>query len=279
MKCITLAKSLEAKNIEDVAESLETRPAKSFIERQVVDVERGTAYSKLLNNLQGVYSAQDFDRLTETVKDKEATLGSDDTISFRRDDGFFSSVLEAYNNHWNLRSSPDDWWYCVIRRIALAIDKNAQKPSVRHLFVDHKGKQTLQVKVPSDNIYDIDYSMFFDDMSKQITDHVKMPEYVNAVTADFSVTTSTQKIVSQITLMSSVQEFFSYECMTSCGIPAVEMVGTEEDWGKLQSKLKVLKKFLKPISNDIELTTEWWAQVKKVFKRLLATYKGKPDKG
>ena len=37
-------------------------------------------------------------------------------------------------------------------------------------------------------------------MSKAISENVKVPEYVDTMTADFSVTTSVQKIVSQIAL-------------------------------------------------------------------------------
>ena len=51
------------------------------------------------------------------------------------------------------------------------------------------------------------------------------------MTADFSTTTAVQKIVSQITLMNSVQDYFHYEMALGCGIPAVEMFGTETTTG------------------------------------------------
>ncbi len=53
---------------------------------------------------------------------------------------------------------------------------------------------------------------------------------MNGITADFSTTTAAEKIVSQITLMYSVQEYFDFKMTTRCRIPAVEMLGTEEDW-------------------------------------------------
>ena len=79
-------------------------------------------------------------------------------------------------------------------------------------------------------------------MSKKISEKVKVPGYVEAITADFSVTSSVQKIVSQITLISTIQECFDFGMKTMFGIPAVEMLGAKEDSKKLQSKLKVLKK-------------------------------------
>ncbi|EDO40178.1 predicted protein, partial [Nematostella vectensis] len=66
-------------------------------------------------------------------------------------------------------------------------------------------------------------------MSQQIDENIKVPGYVETVTADFSSTTAVQKVVSQVTLMSSVQEFFDFECMLMCGIPAIEMLGSVQD--------------------------------------------------
>ena len=66
--------------------------------------------------------------------------------------------------------------------------------------------------------------------------------------------------------------------MFECGIPAVEMLGTEDDWNKLQSKLKVLWTLLEPIENDLGLSSEWWDLVEKVFRKLLSTYQGRPGK-
>ena len=115
-------------------------------------------------------------------------------------------------------------------------------------------------------------------MSKKIQENVKLPEFVAGITADFSTTTAVQKIVSQITLMYSVQKYFRYKILSRCGIPAVEMLGTEDDWSKLQSKLKIVRTLLEPIENDLGLSSEWWILVEKVFRKLLSTYQGRPDK-
>ena len=65
--------------------------------------------------------------------------------------------------------------------------------------------------MPVNNIYDVDYTFFFDEMSKEISKNVKVPSYVDVISANFSSTTPVQRIVSQITLMSSLQEFFEYK--------------------------------------------------------------------
>ena len=91
------------------------------------------------------------------------------------------------------------------------------------------------------SIYTVDYSWFFDQIAKGIQENMKVPEFVDGMTADFGTTSAVQKIVSQITSMYSVQDYFQYKLIFSCGIPAVEMLGTEDDWSKLQSKLKLLR--------------------------------------
>ena len=201
-------------------------------------------------------------------------VGSEETIYSIGDCGLFAAILTAYNNHWKLRTSPDDWWFCVIKRVACAIDKNAEKESVRKMFVHHEGKKTIEVVVPDTSIYTVDYSWFFDQISKGAQENIKVPEFVDGMTADFSTTTAVQKIVSQITMMTSVQEYFRFGMKCGCGIPAVEMLGTEDDWSKLKSKLKVLRTLLEPIENDLDLASEWWDVVEKVFSNLLATYQG-----
>ena len=214
------------------------------------------------------------DPILPVSKQVVTAVGSEEKIYSIGDCGLFAAVLTAYNNHWKLRTSPDDWWFCVIRRVSCAIDKNANKESVRKMFVDHEGKKTIEVVVPDTSIYTVDYSWFFDQISQGVQASIKVPEFVDGMTADFSTTTAVQKIVSQITMMTSVQEYFAFGMKCGCGIPAVEMLGTEDDWSKLKSKLKVLRTLLEPIENDLNLPSEWWDVVEKVFSNLLATYQG-----
>ncbi|XP_068747060.1 uncharacterized protein [Montipora capricornis] len=209
----------------------------------------------------------------------KVVLGSEGEIySLPADCGMFAAVSIAYSYHYNLRTSPDDWWFCVIKRVAYAIDANAKKESVRKMFVDHKGKKDITVFVEERDILKVDYEYFFDEITKGIRENVKVPEFVDGTTADFSTTTPVLKIVSQITLMYSVKEYFNYGKRMGCGIPAVEMLGTEEDWAKLTSKLKVLRSLLEPIEKDLGLDEAWWNVVQEVFHNLLKTYQGKPDR-
>ena len=149
---------------------------------------------------------------------------------------------------------------------------------MRNMFVDHEGKKkTIELQVNDPTIHTVDYNFLFDQITKQLKENLKVPEFVDGVTADFRTTSAVQKIVSQITLMYSVNQYFDFAMMCGCGIPAMEMLGSEEDWMKLSSKLKVLRTLLEPIENDLGLSSKWWDLVQKVFWNLQATYRGNPD--
>ena len=203
-----------------------------------------------------------------------SALGSEEEVYSITYFEMFAAVFTAYSHHYKLRTSPDDWWFCIIKRVACAIDENTQKESVGKMFVDREGKKTTEVPVNDPSIYTVDYSWFFDQITKGIKENVRVPEFVDGMTADFGTTTPVQKIVSQITLMYAVKQYFDFCMSTLCGIPAVEMLGTEEDWKKLTSKLKVLRTLLKPIESDLGVQLKWWDLVEKVFWKLIETYQG-----
>ncbi len=277
MKCVELAPKLVSAKRSDVPNS-EAKSAQAHFEGYVNDED---TRMELEMSRTGDYSedaAYRFFYHKATFEPQVASLGSDELIHCEENNGIFSAALTAYNKHWKLRTTPDDWWFCVIKRVSLAIDQNGNKDAVRKMFVNHEGKKTLTVAVPNATIYDVDYPSFFDKMANEIARNIKVPKYVEAVTADFTTTTADTKIVSQMTVMSSVKKYFLFNMVCICGIPGVEMLGTEEDWAKLSEKLKALREILKPIEDEIGLTKEWWSHAEKVFQKLLKTYQGKPDK-
>ena len=284
IKCISLDSNLVPSKFDD--SKLTQSPAKQLIDKyafntkchfDVLREQNGAKVKKATKWLGWVFCNRSVEKAQQLPVSKQVVtaVGSEENIYSIGDCGLFAAVLTAYNNHWKLRTSPDDWWFCVIKRVACAIDKNANKKSVRKMFVDHEGKKTIEVVVPDTSIYTVDYSWFFDQISKGVQANIKVPEFVDGMTADFSTTTAVQKIVSQITMMNSVQEYFRFGVKYGCGIPAVEMLGTEDDWSRLKSKLKVLRTLLEPVENDLHLSSEWWDVVEKVFNNLLATYQGR----
>ena len=191
-----------------------------------------------------------------------------------------STVYESYNRHYNLRTGPEDWWYTIIQTVALAIDNNSKNNQVRKFVVQHEGKKELEVIVGRGelNVEHIDYSWSFNQFSEKIEENINVPEYVQQMIPDFTTTTSIHRIVSQITLMTSVQEYFEYTASSLCGIPAIEMKGTKEDWVNLVMKVKALRQTLQPIETVIGLGRNWWNKVEDIADRLLDSFNGNPNK-
>ena len=62
-------------------------------------------------------------RILPESKQAVTAVGSEETIYSIGDCGLFAAVLTAYNNHWKLRTSPDDWWFCVVKRVACTVNQ------------------------------------------------------------------------------------------------------------------------------------------------------------
>ena len=73
---------------------------------------------KLRRNLKTDSEAPDTskdDREKQVKKEEEFVIGSDGEVFFDHDFGFFGAILACYNNHWVLKTSPDDWWNVIVR--------------------------------------------------------------------------------------------------------------------------------------------------------------------
>ena len=125
---------------------------------------------------------------------------------FDHDWGFFSAILACYNNHWVLKTSPDDWWNVIVRNIAQAIDSNGKNNKVRDFFINEEvepvqsesvlvcvspkdsNKKYIEVQLPG-RLDNVNYSWLFDQFSKGIRKNIVIPGYVDIMQADFSTTT------------------------------------------------------------------------------------------
>eukprot|EP00092_Neocalanus_flemingeri_P059812 GFUD01071617.1.p1 GENE.GFUD01071617.1~~GFUD01071617.1.p1 ORF type:complete len:273 (-),score=78.57 GFUD01071617.1:60-878(-) len=166
-----------------------------------------------------------------------------------------------------------DWWLTIVQRVAAAVDRNSKKDTVRKHFVAHEEKKKIVVDIK--DISDIEAD-FFNQISQQVSNNLKDPEYVSNLQPDFSTTTPLHGIVGNIAMMSSLQEYFEYRGRIACGIPAIDMKGTLADWEKLANKFADLRDRLAPINGEIGLEN-WWGGVEEVLNQLVHTFKGKPD--
>ena len=123
----------------------------------------------------------------------------------------------------------------------------------------------------------MDYDWFFQAMISEITENINKPEYTSLMKADFSQSTSVDRIVNNIMLMYSFKEYFEYRMRSLCGIPGVVMLGSEDDWLRLLEKLVKVEELLKPLEEVLQLG-DWFKSSQTVLQKLLETFRGNPDK-
>lgn len=153
---------------------------------------------------------------------------------------FYGAFVEAYNTHKDIVLSPDDVWMVINLQFSKYINDNAEK--MRDMLVNHSGKKTLQVKTWNE-LEESQWDEFFTLMSDEIAKNTKDGIF-ELLKADFTSTTTVERIISTATIMNSFKKYFNYgRCIPSCGIKNVQFMGTLEDWTKLRIKVLELKKY------------------------------------
>ena len=210
----------------------------------------------------------------DSLEDFEVVAGSDcGQIYFDHDCGFFFAVLASCNNHWILKTSPDDWWSIIVRNISQDIDQNAHKENVWRFLDKKDAKEAIELQLPSS----LSSSWLFDKFSEHLRKAKMSSEYFDNMEAKFSTTTYDQSLANQVMLMSSLQKYVDFKIVTKCGINGAIMNGALQDWELLLSKYTRLKKIFKPIPAGIGLKP-WFESTRKMLKNLLETFEGKPDR-
>ncbi len=160
---------------------------------------------------------------------------------------FVNALHLAFSEHRPILISPDMIWLMICQGLAQHININAE--DLRKQFVKHKGKIDLSVtrdefvKGSSKN----DWQGVFEELSQKIGDNC-VSDIKNLIVAEFSTTTEIEKAAYEITLMESMQNYFTYSGTTMCGIPSITINGTVEDWDLIIQKSKQLKKY----------KLDWW---------------------
>lgn len=149
---------------------------------------------------------------------------------------FAWAVGLSFSRHYPLVLSPDSVWLTISQGLANHINKFPE--DVRKKFVAHEGK--VQIVIQRDNFIkgsqDNDWEGAFEEFSSRIKEHIG-PANHSMIVSDFTTTGPTERAASEVVLMDAMKSYFEYGCVTCCGIPNIELLGTVEDWEKLRSKV------------------------------------------
>lgn len=217
------------------------------------------------------------------VKNPIAYSFKKDNLCYLGQDIFFKFMVEAYADHRPIVLSPDIIWNVIAQGFSQHVNNNPE--ALRDRIVYHeKGKIKLTITTNEElHSPNVKWDDLLDAFDKQIAESTK-DNLADVMRADFSTTDKTARIVSQMTLMSSVKAFFDYSVIyVKCGIPSITLEGTPEDWLKVRNKAIQLRKYdldwwlidLIPILNEFFQASQ--GNVHKVFWRNIVK-KDRPEK-
>jgi len=188
--------------------------------------------------------------------------------------GFFGALVSAYSSHHHLVLKPDDVWIAIMLGFDALMNrgmpgKKGIAEALRSKLVQHEGQLELRAS-GGGTIRSFD----MDDMVAQLIKGIET-HTVEGVAAwaepSFTTTTALDRLVGRMTLMSSLQSFFSYTMHLRCSLPAVTLLGTQGDWSALRAKADMLVRLGHPA------LVEWHARLVPVLDKLVQTAAGEPD--
>ena len=187
--------------------------------------------------------------------------------TFKGKDVFFQTIVRAYAEHRPLVLSPDMVWLLISQGFARYV--NAHSDELRDQIVSHTEKMDLVVETTKNLLYeDADWKKLIAGFAAQINEYTK-GDVGKTITADFTTTGVTERIVSQVTLMETVKTYFDYVVhYMGCGIPSITLMGTPQDWQKVLEKTEQLEKYG---------MGDWFKSLKPILTEFIKASEGKPN--
>ena len=182
-------------------------------------------------------------------------------------DAFYQCVKYAYAHHRSLEFSPDMIWLLISQGFARYVNEHPEE--MRDRLVYHKGKKDIVVQVDNDLLADsVDWQKVIGGFAKEIEKNTKK-DIAGILTADFSTTSPTELLASQVTLMETTKAYFNYVAISiACGIPSITLQGTPADWKNVLEKTQKL--------SDYGMKS-WIDSLVPILKEFIAASEGKPN--
>jgi hypothetical protein len=177
-----------------------------------------------------------------------------------------AAVHLAFTDHRPLCLSPDMVWLLICQGVANHVNANAE--SLRPRLVAHPGKATIVVR--RDDFVkgspENPWAEVFGEFAAAVRDHIG-PSH-DLFLPRFSTTGPVERAAAQVVLLDAVQSYFSYECHSLCGIPAVTLEGTPADWQAVADGAAAFAEF----------GLGWWTTpLQRVLRQFVAAAQGSAD--
>jgi hypothetical protein len=158
-----------------------------------------------------------------------------------------AAVHTAFSRHRPLVLSPDAVWLTIAQGVAHHMTVHGE--CLRDRFVSHAGKLDLvfECRDWAEGSPENPWAEAFESWAGQIREHVGQRVH-DTLACDFTTTSPVERAASRVVMMDVFERYFHYHAYCICGIPAVTLEGTTDDWHRLADKAAALSVF------DLD----WW---------------------
>jgi hypothetical protein len=178
-----------------------------------------------------------------------------------------AAAHRAFMDHRPLCLSPDIIWLMICQGVASHIDANAEE--LRPRIVSHQGKVTIRVqrdefvKGSPEN----PWAQAIEELTSKVREHVGSA--FDLFQPAFTTTGPVERAAAGIVLLDAMQCYFTYDMDTLCGIPAVTLEGTPEDWQAIADRAEQFA----------FLDLEWWLKpLRGVLRQFVSAAQGNVDR-
>ncbi|KDQ07442.1 hypothetical protein BOTBODRAFT_180719 [Botryobasidium botryosum FD-172 SS1] len=192
--------------------------------------------------------------------------------------GFVEMAIEACNQHYHLVIRPDDVWIAILAQLNFYINAHAEE--LGHKLIAHEGKKELTITTAGTR-YSADSGVMSRRMGDLLHENWRTSDLRHKAVykelhgwaiPDFTTTTTNDKTIPAVILMSTLKAYFSYKMNFYCGIPSVTLKGEKSDWESILTRLDKLEEFgAEP--------TEWARILRPVVHRFVSAFDGTPNIG
>jgi hypothetical protein len=178
-----------------------------------------------------------------------------------------AAAHRAFMDHRPLCLSPDAIWLMICQGVANHINAHAEQ--LRSRFVRHQGK--IQIGVRRDDFVkgspENPWADAIEEFSKKVREHIGSA--YDLFEPAFTTTGPVERVAAGVVLLDAMQSHFTYDMDTLCGIPAITLEGTPEDWQAVADRADQFG----------SLDLEWWLEpLRGVLHQFVAAARGHVDR-
>ncbi len=177
------------------------------------------------------------------------------------------AIHHAFAEHRPLVISPDAVWLTITQGVAQHVRLSAER--LRERLVPHRGRARIEVIVDALSLADpAGVTIAIAALRRALTDNIGEGRG-RLFVCDFSTTTDVERTASEIVLLDVYSPYYDYFLQIICGIPAITVTGTPDDWRAILARIDVIE----------ELDLAWWtSSLRPIVQRFLQAAEGKPNR-